>query len=838
MKLLPAVVACCFVHCSAVLAAVPPDGFWNFEATPGFLQDSSANGRTLSNEGVTAAVSGGPGSGQSAVFGGSHRLTLPDASLWHSSRFTIEAYFRPTGVNTGTTQVIASHHNNTGNQRDWHFAEAGGKLRFFRSGDGLVGTTVNSFTLTAGHNYYAAAIVDSIGGAVTMVLKDLATTGDPQHETKAIGTTVFDAGSMFAIGSTGTTPTGSSFFSGVIDQVRFTASALSTRDLQIPFESDPPVPDNPIIRTKMDGYKGIWFTLGQQSTYGDKYSGGLGTYTSNHRPIAVYSPEVNKTFFTYGGTTGPNDRHLLIMAGEYDHATHTVKKPTLVMDKSPVDDPHDNGCITIDKDGYLWVFVSGRGTIRPGFTYRSAEPYSVDGFTRISPAAGEQYTYPQIWYDPAKGFLHLLTRYNGSQRELFWRTSPDGVGWGPVNALAKIQGHYQVSGRNGSMIATFFNRHPGGNVDARTDLYYVQTTDFGQTWTTANGTALTLPLTTAANPARVVDYSSQGRLMYGIDIAFDAEGHPVLFYLTSSDYKPGPAGEPRTFHTARWTGSAWVIRDLPASATPLSTAAHNYATGMLWIENGRWNIIAPTGADPALRTSDPKRFWGQGGELGRWTSTDQGLTWTKNYEVTENSPRNHGYVRHPQNGTGRFFTYWADGNPASITESHLYFGNADGTRAWELPYNMTTTTAKPVELNPPYLRWEKGHFNPGEISDPQISGPSADPDHDGRCNMIEYAQGTDPRAANLAENLVAKVFEDATGRYLGLDYSRNANAFDLRQKLEASGNLETWQDIEGSLFDISSQRDGEIIHLSRGHRSGTVLPGGQRFYRLNYEFDE
>src|SRR5690554_5762005 len=58
---------------------------------------------------------------------------------------------------------------------------------------------------------------------------------------------------------------------------------------------------------KVDGYRGIWFTLGQFSEYGDKYSGGLGTYTAKHIPLAAYSPEVNKTFFVYGGTTGPDE---------------------------------------------------------------------------------------------------------------------------------------------------------------------------------------------------------------------------------------------------------------------------------------------------------------------------------------------------------------------------------------------------------------------------------------------------------------------------------------------------------------------------------------------------
>ena len=47
---------------------------------------------------------------------------------------------------------------------------------------------------------------------------------------------------------------------------------------------------------KDDGYRGIWFTLGQFSEYGDKYSGGLGTYTAKHVPLAVYSKEANKTF--------------------------------------------------------------------------------------------------------------------------------------------------------------------------------------------------------------------------------------------------------------------------------------------------------------------------------------------------------------------------------------------------------------------------------------------------------------------------------------------------------------------------------------------------------------
>ena len=142
---------------------------------------------------------------------------------------------------------------------------------------------------------------------------------------------------------------------------------------------------------KADGYKGIWFTLGQFSEYGDKYSGGLGTYTAKHIPLAIYAPKVNKTFFVYGGTTGAQDRYLLCMIGSYDHKKKTVSRPTVVYDKKGVDDPHDNPSLAMDDQGYLWVFVSGRGRTRSGFKYRSTQPYSIESFEQI---AQEEMTYP------------------------------------------------------------------------------------------------------------------------------------------------------------------------------------------------------------------------------------------------------------------------------------------------------------------------------------------------------------------------------------------------------------------------------------------------------------
>lgn len=441
---------------------------------------------------------------------------------------------------------------------------------------------------------------------------------------------------------------------------------------------DPPEP--PVSRDKADGYRGIWFTLGQFSEYGDKYSGGLGTYTMKHTPLAVHAPEVGKTFFTYGGTTAPDERHLLIMAAEYDHATHRVPRPTIVHDKQGVDDPHDNASIALDGDGHVWIFVSGRGSARPGFKYRSLEPYSVDAFERVTT---EEMTYPQPRYIEGEGFLHLFTKYTAG-RELYWETSPDGVTWTEDRKLAGFGGHYQTTAERDGRVVTAFNYHPNG-VDTRTNLYVALTDDRGETWTTVEGEVLSPPLDHPDNPALVVDYEARGRLVYVKEAALDADGNPVVLYLTSSDHRPGPAGDPRTWHVAAWDGAAWRISDIIASD-------HNYDAGSLYLDGDHWRVVAPTDPGP--------QPWQTGGELVVWDSDDAGRTWRRGQQVTRDSERNHGYARRPLEVREPFFAFWADGDPTQLSPSSLYFSDSTGRRVWRLPSAMAAETAQPIALHP------------------------------------------------------------------------------------------------------------------------------------------
>ncbi|MGC4031694.1 MAG: BNR-4 repeat-containing protein [Tepidisphaeraceae bacterium] len=430
----------------------------------------------------------------------------------------------------------------------------------------------------------------------------------------------------------------------------------------------------------VDGYRGLWFTLGQFSQYGDKYSGGLGTYTSNHVPVAVYAEKVNQTFFVYGGTTAANEKHLLCMAGVFDHASGRVSKPVIVCDKAGVDDPHDNPSINIDADGYVYVFVSGRAKKRPGLKFRSMRPYDVSSFELIEEI---EMTYPQIHAMPGGGFFLLFTKYTGG-RELYWQTSDDGRKWSTVNKLAGMGGHYQVSNvRPDGVLGDALMYHPGGNVDKRTNLYYVQTADRGKTWTTVDGKPVATPMTDPHGPSLLIDYEKQGLNVYIHDLNFDTAGRPVILYTTSRSAVPGPDGAPFTWRITHWDGTAWQTHDV-------TTSDHCYDAGSLYIEGDNWRIIGPTGEGP--------QKWAAGGEISLWTSQDAGRTWRHAKQITTGSAVNHSYARRPRNARDPFYSFWADGDPSKFSPSQLYFTNRAGDKVWQLPYDMTDAWATPSEI--------------------------------------------------------------------------------------------------------------------------------------------
>jgi hypothetical protein len=443
----------------------------------------------------------------------------------------------------------------------------------------------------------------------------------------------------------------------------------------------------------LDGFHGIWYAVGpSDDQYAYKYSGGLGTYTHQTAPLAVYSPKVDRTYFVYGGTNGL-DNELKNCIAYYDHKSGMLARPRQVRNVGG-NDNHQNITLTIDNDGYLYVFANSHGDAGTGNLYKSSQPFSIAEFDEIAlPAEVFQNTaskpkvvlsYSNPFYVPGSGLLVVYNQYHDG-RAVHVATSRDAHSWIDRAVLDTNEGHYTVARQNGHTIGVMADFHRNGSLDHRTNLYYLQTKDFGTTWTSAAGARLSTPLTTRNNPALVHDYFAENKLVYMKDIDFDTAGNPILLFLTVSDadeqgHLSGPHPGGRVLHTARWTGREWQIRDM-------ITTDHNYDHGELWVESdGTWRV---TGV-----FLDGPQHYGTGGEVGVWTSRDQGGSWQLFQQLTRNSQFNHTYVRYPVNARDDFFAFWADGNAFAPSASRLYFATKQGD-VYRMPVRFAGDFAAP-----------------------------------------------------------------------------------------------------------------------------------------------
>ncbi len=469
-----------------------------------------------------------------------------------------------------------------------------------------------------------------------------------------------------------------------------------------------------VVGTPLAGYWGIWYSnQPSDDEFKFKYSGGLGTYCAKHIPLAYYCSEVNRTFFVYGGSLCEKNE-LAHMISYYDHSTGMVPKPTMLVNKE-TDDAHDNPVLTVDSEGYLWVFSSSHGTSRPSFLFRSQHPYSIDKFECRWVT---NFSYPQPWNIGNRGACFLFTKYIRSCRNLFcypWSAEEmrqnKGEMWEgrrPIHLASIKRGHYQISGKYddpGSdrvKVGTAFNVHPRkGGLNARTNLYYLESWDGGLTWQTVTGGAIKIPLRKVKNPALIWNFHRRRELIYLKDINFDQMGNPVILAIRSKDFHSGPQEFHRTWAIIRWTGSKWVVSpetmerrvraSMPGPPTGVITSDSNYDVGCLHTgDSEKWQILAPT--DPGPQPYNP------GGEMVLWVSYDKGAAWHKERVVTRESGMNHTYARRPVNAHPDFFALWADGNPRRVSPSRLYFCDHTGKKVHRLPSMMKSDFEEPASL--------------------------------------------------------------------------------------------------------------------------------------------
>jgi|GEM_PF-1384830 len=140
-------------------------------------------------------------------------------------------------------------------------------------------------------------------------------------------------------------------------------------------------------------------------------------------------------------------------------------------------------------------------------------------------------------------------------------------------------------------------------------------------------------------------------------------------------------------------------------------------------------------------------------------------------------------------------------------------------------------TAAVLGSLPPLLRWEmwrEAHFTPGEIvgEDATVSGWQADPNGNGRTNLVEFAFGTEPRTARVDGAPVEGTMEVGGERYLTLGVARDPNAA-VVITAEVSSDLVSWYSA-GTHVTLEQETPGSLMFRKLTPMSGSNPFGAMR----------
>lgn len=129
------------------------------------------------------------------------------------------------------------------------------------------------------------------------------------------------------------------------------------------------------------------------------------------------------------------------------------------------------------------------------------------------------------------------------------------------------------------------------------------------------------------------------------------------------------------------------------------------------------------------------------------------------------------------------------------------------------------------------LAWIGSRFTTTDRMLPTRVGLLADPDADGQSNLLEYALGRDPLAAD-GPPAVFSVIQDAGSRYIALQFTRPIGLTDIAYAVEASSDLQTWSRAPADVNLVSTIAAGPGGETVTYRSALSSNPGARRFLRL------
>ncbi|MFP6872421.1 MAG: S8 family peptidase [Verrucomicrobiales bacterium] len=127
---------------------------------------------------------------------------------------------------------------------------------------------------------------------------------------------------------------------------------------------------------------------------------------------------------------------------------------------------------------------------------------------------------------------------------------------------------------------------------------------------------------------------------------------------------------------------------------------------------------------------------------------------------------------------------------------------------------LNTFSLELLGSTPPsgYDRWALGEFSPTQLADSNISGESADPDDDGRLNLLEYATEGNPHSSDRTREPVLV----GTNGTLRLQYIADTAKTDLTYQIKVSFDLVTWINSAGTVIATDNSLEIREIKLTAG----------------------
>jgi len=240
------------------------------------------------------------------------------------------------------------------------------------------------------------------------------------------------------------------------------------------------------------------------------------------------------------------------MIATYDHATATWGPVVHVGDGV---DNHGGPALTVDSEGYLHIIYGPHG--HPFHYAKSAAPNDSSSWVDQGDfsTAG---TYPSAVIDD-QDTLHIIYRYHtGSAPKLAYQRKPKGGAWSSPVVLAEPPSGYSgythyhpaLTIADDDTLHIAYNIYYGG---AAKRTRHMMSTDGGNTWRQADGTAVTLPVT----PDTGGFISEAADALKIQNIATDSQGDP-WFTAVIDD----------RFELYHHDGTAWQVSEPLTLAPP------------------------------------------------------------------------------------------------------------------------------------------------------------------------------------------------------------------------------------------------------------------------------